>query len=378
MIEPLISIVIPTYNRQDTIESCLESIFVQTYPNYEVIIVDDGSSDNTVETVLAILRLKGVSPVITDLRVSNNVHTERAKATIQSHDCRISLDGLGVSCCNWLIMIQNNSGPAIARNSGIYASQGDYISFLDSDDFWYDQTLANFVKVIADNPGISFIAGTASEITQSPPHTLSDYSCAGDLKYSLYQNYYSASHDNLWIGTPSTCIRRSDLFEVGLFDSHRYNAEDSHLWLKLGTSGPFAFIRQPATFAYCRTSNSAVADHASTFKGLNYILLSDKMNRYPGSSKYQVCRSRIIAMHLKPSCLSLVKHHHYILAARLYSGALRHLVVTRDVLFVVCYPPLYIWSAISLLSRQLFKSFCFAAGLSKSSKLPTKSVESIL
>ena len=93
---PFISVVIPTYNSENFIAKTLETVFLQTYNNYEVIISDDGSSDNTVEVVKAVFDKYG--------------HRENK------------------------ILINSHEGAAAARNRGIEVANGDWISFLDSDD----------------------------------------------------------------------------------------------------------------------------------------------------------------------------------------------------------------------------------------------------
>jgi glycosyltransferase involved in cell wall biosynthesis len=97
---PLISVVIPTFNRAELLKRSLKSVLSQTYTNLEVIVVDDNSSDSTIETI------KGIS----DPRVRYIRHQER-------------------------------KGGASARNSGIFASKGEFISFLDSDDTWIPEKL---------------------------------------------------------------------------------------------------------------------------------------------------------------------------------------------------------------------------------------------
>jgi len=92
---PRFSIIIPTYNRADSVTNTLESCFTQTFDDFEIVVVDDGSKDNTVEV------LKGVD------------------------DARLK------------IVTQDNAGPAAARNTGMDNASGEYIAFLDSDDVWY-------------------------------------------------------------------------------------------------------------------------------------------------------------------------------------------------------------------------------------------------
>ena len=105
--EPLFSIVIPTYNREDSILNTINGCLAQTLADFELVIVDDGSEDNTAEAVKAV------------------------------DDPRIHY------------IYQDNSGPAAARNAGVSAAQGKYIAYLDADDKWYPeylQTAHDFIK----------------------------------------------------------------------------------------------------------------------------------------------------------------------------------------------------------------------------------------
>lgn len=108
----LISIIIPVYNCADYIDECLESVVKQTYKNWELIIVDDGSTDNTYQKLVA----------------------------WQVKDQRIN------------IIRQNNMGAGLARNRGIGEAKGEYISFLDGDDFWYNEyALESVINAAVEN-----------------------------------------------------------------------------------------------------------------------------------------------------------------------------------------------------------------------------------
>jgi len=111
------SVIIPTYNRSEEIRNCLNSLVDQTYKNFEVLICDDGSTDNTrsvVDSFWDKLRIK-------------------------------------------YIWEENWGGPAKPRNTGILQSQGKWICFLDSDDFWYNNKLEVIMNYIINNPVIEFI-----------------------------------------------------------------------------------------------------------------------------------------------------------------------------------------------------------------------------
>ena len=108
---PLVSIITPTYNSEQFIAQTIQSVQEQSYSNWELIIVDDGSHDSTKEAITAFCK----------------------------EDSRIQLYSL-----------EANSGPAIARNTGIEKANGKYITFLDADDIWFSDFIENSIKTIRD------------------------------------------------------------------------------------------------------------------------------------------------------------------------------------------------------------------------------------
>ena len=117
--QPKISIIIPTFNCGDFIYRTIESVFAQTYKNYEIIIVDDGSTDSTKDKI--------------DL---------------------ISKKGIPIN-----YIYQANAGPAAARNTGIRNAAGEYITFLDADDFWIPEKLELQVDVLERESDIGLVYG---------------------------------------------------------------------------------------------------------------------------------------------------------------------------------------------------------------------------
>ena len=111
----LFSVVIPTYNRLPLLKEALDSVWRQTLTNYEVIVVDDGSTDGTARF---------------------------ARSMGQSIK----------------LLEQTNRGPGAARNLAVQHAQGDYVAFLDSDDLWFSWTLAVFAKLIEDYRRPSLLA----------------------------------------------------------------------------------------------------------------------------------------------------------------------------------------------------------------------------
>ena len=118
MSRPLVSVIIPTYNRASTVSEAIESVLQQTYPNVEVIVIDDGSKDNTQEVLR---RYAG--------RIRN--------------------------------IYQENAGQMVARNRGIRESRGEIITFLDSDDLWLAHCVERHVRAL--QPSLSRLRRAVSE-----------------------------------------------------------------------------------------------------------------------------------------------------------------------------------------------------------------------
>ena len=111
---PLISVIIPAYNAQDFIQKALDSVLAQSYSHYEVLIVNDGSTDNT-------------------------------EALVKTyHDPRVKL------------ISQSNGGLSNARNTGIKNAKGNYLAFLDADDYWIAEKLEKQIEILRRHPEVSF------------------------------------------------------------------------------------------------------------------------------------------------------------------------------------------------------------------------------
>jgi glycosyltransferase involved in cell wall biosynthesis len=200
MPNPLVSVVIPTYNRLHTLPATLASVWAQTYAPLEVIVVDDGSTDGT-QAYLA-----------------------------RQTDPRLR------------VIMQENGGPALARNAGIAAAQGDYVRFVDSDDLLYPTAIARAVACFqAGAPTLGvvhtrlrFIAHDDTPLpTPAPFHPVQ-----GDVFCYLLRHIESA------VAFPTCTVRRSALLHVGMFrpDPTFRNAEDVELLIRLAHDYSFAFV----------------------------------------------------------------------------------------------------------------------------------------
>jgi glycosyltransferase involved in cell wall biosynthesis len=197
---PEVSIIIPTYNRSNFMLECLDSIWKQTYNNYEVIIVDDGSTDNTRDIL---------------------------KASIQ--DNRI------------IYFYQKNQGAARARNKGIESASGKFITFLDSDDCFLPNKLLNQIKYFEKFPDANIVHSNFYKFDQ-------DGNNLGIRNTSFFSGDIYPSILLYWkMLIPISCvmIRTEIIKDVGYFDEKLGNfGEDLDLLARISKKYPFHHINE--------------------------------------------------------------------------------------------------------------------------------------
>ena len=193
---PLISVIIPTYNRGWIIKEAIDSVLSQDYVNFEPIVVDDGSTDITHEI------LNSYQKDITVLR-------------------------------------QNNQGVSAARNRGLAAASGRFIAFLDSDDFWLPQKLSRQVDFFHSNPD-ALICQTEeiwirNNVRVNPKK-----------RHKKPSGMIFEPSLSLCLVSPSAVMIKRSLFEeVGLFDETLPACEDYDLWLRISCRHPVHLIDTP-------------------------------------------------------------------------------------------------------------------------------------
>ena len=193
---PLISVIIPTYNRGWIINEAIDSVLAQDYINYELIVVDDGSIDNT-------------------------------------HDILNSYQK------DFLVLRQNNKGVSAARNRGLAAASGRFIAFLDSDDIWLPQKLSQQVDFFHSNPD-ALICQTEeiwirNNVRVNPKK-----------RHKKPSGMIFEPSLSLCLVSPSAVMIKRSLFEeVGLFDETLPACEDYDLWLRISCRHPVHLIDTP-------------------------------------------------------------------------------------------------------------------------------------
>ena len=255
---PLFSVVTPVYNRERLIGRTLESIFSQEWPDIEIIVVDDGSTDGT-------------------------------RSVLRSYDDRIRL------------FCQQNEGPGAARNVGIDEAEGEYIAFLDSDDLWFPWTLDTYAEIIRQFDRPAFIAGN--------PYLFDQEDDLGNVKKDTpqteyFSDYLASGEEWRWWGVSSFVMRRDALVRVGGFTERPINGEDADLAMKMGTERGFVTVSSGSTFAYRKHGEQLMASAEKNAEGASYLVDREKGDRYPGGQKRRFERWRILSRHTRPASLA--------------------------------------------------------------------------
>lgn len=196
---PTVSIVIPAYNAAWCIERAVDSVLAQTFRDFELIVVDDGSTDDTAE-VLAVYR--GALRVVT----------------------------------------QPNGGMSSARNAGIRAATGRYIAFLDADDRWLPDKLALQVEVLEARPDLAFCAAIAT-LENPAGEKIGEWRGLGSATTGVSEVF--ANHAAVAGGASAVLARRHLVQELGGFDTDLAGAEDTDLWIRLAARGGFVCLDTP-------------------------------------------------------------------------------------------------------------------------------------
>lgn len=198
----MISVILPTYNRAYCLERSMRSVLEQSYPDLELIIVDDGSDDGTKELV----------------------------ENMQQTDPRVRY-----------FYTRINQGAAAARNYGIERASGDYVAFQDSDDLWRPEKLSVQMQRLEQTGGdfcyheVQYDFGNR-QYAILPPREIPVDKKEGDI-------YAQMLHDNL-VACPALLVKRTCIDQIGLFDTQMKALEDYDLALRLAREYRAAFVNQ--------------------------------------------------------------------------------------------------------------------------------------
>jgi glycosyltransferase involved in cell wall biosynthesis len=201
---PRVTVVVPTYNRGQFVAEAIQSVLEQTFRDFELIVVDDGSTDDTTAVV----------GCFTDPRLH--------------------------------YVYQTNQERSAARNHGLRLAQGEYVAFLDSDDVWLPTKLEHQVTLLDARPAVGLVYTGAYIFEGQRTFTEQRPRWRGQALKALLME------DNVVCGSASTALVRRACFDrVGGFDENLRACEDWDMWLRIVAAGyEFDFVPQP--LARCR------------------------------------------------------------------------------------------------------------------------------
>ena len=244
--DPVVSVVLPTYNREASLSAAVRSVLEQSFCDLELIVVDDGSTDGTA-------------------RLLAEIDDERLR----------------------VLTLPTRSGAPAARNHGIEMAKGRYVAFQDSDDIWAVARLASQVKALDEaEPEVAVVygrtvrrgGGKELEMPRAQHRTLD-----GDLSACL-------AMDN-FVALPATLVRTEHLRAVGAFDPTLPRFQDWDLWLKLADSFRFLFVDEVVLVSY-ETKGSISLDQDAYFDAIEVILARHReaFARVPGATLHHHLR----------------------------------------------------------------------------------------
>jgi glycosyltransferase involved in cell wall biosynthesis len=216
MSEPLVSIIIPTYNRADVVSMAIESVLGQTYRNIEVIVVDDGSTDRTCQVL--------------------NRYRDQIR-----------------------VLTEENQGPSRARNKGITAAHGQLIAFLDSDDAWLPTKVERQVACLqrtGKSVPCCLCNATLRQRNGTECLSFDEALLAPPYEEGFWLNPAEIISSRFIFFTQAAVVRRQALEKVGGFDEELWVMEDYDLALRLSLLGPWTFIKEPLVIYHSRTQQS--------------------------------------------------------------------------------------------------------------------------
>jgi len=207
---PLISVITPVYNGDKTIRAAIQSVLNQTFSDFELIVINDGSTDSTLE-------------------VATSIKDQRLRV---------------FSC--------PRAGVAVSRNMGIAKASGEYVTFLDADDMWTSDKLEAQLKALQDNPGAAVAYSWTDYIDEAGKFLRHGVhvSAAGYVFPKLLLNNFIENGSNV-------LIRKDVLREVGLFDESLPAAQDWDLLLRLAYK--YNFVAVPVSQILYRVSSRSIS-----------------------------------------------------------------------------------------------------------------------
>jgi glycosyltransferase involved in cell wall biosynthesis len=273
------SILVPAYNRERYIRQAVDSVLSQTFTDYELFVIDDGSTDKTV-------------------------------SILESYGPRLKL------------LRQSNQGPEVARNKAAALAQGEYLVLLDSDDLLLPSALATYDKVIRHFDSPPLILGAMTEFQDGQP-VLTSAPASTPVKVLKFQDYLSINVKGLRVSSSRIAVRKSTFQQVGGLrntSAKNFHLDSLNLMLKVATYGPCIVVQEPDTVAYRHHEMNTIHSLEAITNGILVLARSERDGEYPGGNERRFQRRASIgAMAVSWSIRELLRQRQAKLAVRLLS-----------------------------------------------------------
>lgn len=237
---PLVSIIIPAYNCADHIAEAVDSALAQDYPGKELIVVNDGSTDDT-------------------------------RSILESYGERIRL------------IDQENAGSAVARNTGLDAAQGDLIAFLDSDDYWYPGKLSLQVAYLEAHPEVGLVYNDwlVWRPDASGAYILPAMPALPEDRFDIIEQDSGWIYNRLFreslIHTTAAMLRRDVIKKTGYFDAALRKGQDYEYWFRVSRVTPVHKLR--AVLSLYRINPQSVT-HRPDETNYGYLVIRKTLDRF--------------------------------------------------------------------------------------------------
>ena len=305
MLAPTVSVVIPLFNKEGSVEQCINSVLNQSFQDFEIIVINDGSTDNSLEIVKSII------------------------------DSRIN------------IFSQPNAGVSAARNYGIEKSSCDLIAFLDADDIWMPFFLDTVLSLFRDFPDAKW-AATGYQLQQAGKGQHKNIINGLPISFSrgLIDHYFRicANSDPL-VHSSSVCIHRKAIEKITGFPIGIYSGEDLLTWAKLAISFPLAYDIKPASSFYVSGINRKPDLNLAVAQELKYILKANPKTK--GLKEY-------LGLWFRMQAIAALKNDDSIIARRMSVQSLYYHPIGFKNLYIaaITYLPISIGSSLDSLLRN--------------------------
>lgn len=299
---PFFSVIIPAYNCAHLISETLNSALSQEFPDYEIIVVNDGSTDNTAE-------------------VLDSFHSKFEQS-------------IRVIC-------QENKGEGGARNAGIFAARGQYLAFLDQDDLWFPWTLKTYFRVLTKYGFPSFLVGSGHEFTTEISR---DIFRETSISEKYFEDFFSLAHyPYLPTGTPGTIVRSDEARRVGGLSEVRVVGIDQEFYYKLGDAKGLVFVSSPLTVAIRRHSGNLQKNTVMAAEGALFFIDNEINNKYPGGSARRWDRRALMTRYLRTISRQCLGTEFSKCGWKIYKKTFAWHVHLARVRYIIFFPVIYLY-----------------------------------